>query len=166
MAQSTTGKGAGRDPVVFSPGKGNFLTSLVSRRIDRILVAATKADHLHHESHDRLQAIVRRLVDRSLEQADLSGADIKVLAMAAARSTREGTAKNNGENLPVIIGTPLKNEKIAGKLFDGRSETAIFPGDLPENPETVFQSDHGSGGTDADGSSVRSFQAAATGNDG
>ena len=32
-----------------------------SSRIDRILIAATKADHLHHESHDRLQAIVRRI---------------------------------------------------------------------------------------------------------
>ena len=44
----------------FRPGRGNFLTDLFSRRIDRILIAATKADHLHHESHDRLQAIVRR----------------------------------------------------------------------------------------------------------
>ncbi len=130
----------------FRPGRRNILTSLISRRIDRILVAATKADHLHHESHDRLQAIVRRLVDRALGQADLSGADIKVLAMAAARATREGTAKQNGETLPVIIGTPLKGEKIAGKLFDGKSETGIFPGDLPEDPETVFHSADGPGG--------------------
>src|SRR5690606_17440737 len=40
----------------FRPGRGSFLTDLVSRRIDRILIAATKADHLHHASHDRLQA--------------------------------------------------------------------------------------------------------------
>lgn len=131
----------------FRPGRSNFLTSLVSRRIDRILVAATKADHLHHESHDRLQAIVRRLVDRALGQADISGADIKVLAMAAARATREGTAKHDGETLPVIIGTPLKGEKIAGKRFDGQTETAVFPGDLPENPELVFQPAGSSGGT-------------------
>ncbi|RUY33268.1 YcjX family protein, partial [Mesorhizobium sp. M7A.F.Ca.CA.002.07.1.1] len=50
----------------FRPGRGSFLTDLFSRRIDRILVAATKADHLHHESHDRLQAIVRRLADRAV----------------------------------------------------------------------------------------------------
>ena len=59
----------------FRPGKSNILSALVSRRIDRILVAATKADHLHHESHDRLQAIVRRLVERALGRADISGAD-------------------------------------------------------------------------------------------
>ena len=39
-----------------------LLSSLLTRRIDKVLIAATKADHLHHESHDRLEAITRRLV--------------------------------------------------------------------------------------------------------
>ena len=116
----------------FRPGRGSFLTDLISRRIDRILIAATKADHIHHESHDRLQAIVRRLTDRAVERADFSGAKVDVLAMAAIRATREGTVKQGRETLPVIIGTPLKGETIGGEEFDGKSETAIFPGDLPE----------------------------------
>lgn len=122
----------------FRPGRGNFLTDFFSRRIDRILVAATKADHLHHESHDRLQAIVRRLTDRALARANFSGADVDVVAMAAVRSTREGTVKQGRETLPVIIGTPLKGEKINGETFDGKTETAIFPGDLPEKADAVF----------------------------
>ena len=69
----------------FRPGRGNFVTDLFSRRIDRILVAATKADHLHHESHDRLQAIVRRLADRAVARANFSGAAVDVVAMAAVR---------------------------------------------------------------------------------
>lgn len=123
----------------FRPGRGNVLTDLFSRRIDRILIAATKADHLHHESHDRLQAIVRRLVDRAVKRADVSGAEVDVLAMAAIRATREGTVKQGRETLPVIIGTPLAGETINGETFDGETETAIFPGDLPERPETVFE---------------------------
>ncbi|MEW6631737.1 MAG: YcjX family protein [Pseudomonadota bacterium] len=122
----------------FRPGRGNFLTDFFARRIDRILVAATKADHLHHESHDRLQAIVRRLADRAVARANFSGADVDVVAMAAVRSTREGTVKQGGETLPVIIGTPLKGEKIDGQTFDGKTETAIFPGDLPEKVDAVF----------------------------
>ena len=122
----------------FRPGRGNFVTDLFARRIDRILVAATKADHLHHESHDRLQAIVRRLADRAVARANFSGADVDVVAMAAVRSTREGTVKQGGETLPVIIGTPLKGEKIDGQTFDGKTETAIFPGDLPEKVDAVF----------------------------
>lgn len=123
----------------FRPGRGSFLTDLFSRRIDRILVAATKADHLHHESHDRLQAIVRRLADRAIKRADFSGAKVDVLAIAAVRATREGTVKQGRETLPVIIGTPLEGETIGGERFDGISETAIFPGDLPEKAESVFE---------------------------
>ncbi|TIL44307.1 YcjX family protein [Mesorhizobium sp.] len=122
----------------FRPGRGNFLTDFFSRRIDRILVAATKADHLHHESHDRLQAIVRRLADRAVARANFTGADVDVVALAAVRATREGTVKQGRETLPVIIGTPLKGEKINGDTFDGRTETAIFPGDLPEKIDAVF----------------------------
>ncbi|WP_292332626.1 YcjX family protein, partial [Mesorhizobium sp.] len=122
----------------FRPGRGNFLTDFFSRRIDRILVAATKADHLHHESHDRLQAIVRRLTDRAVARANFSGAAVDVVAMAAVRSTREGTVKQGRETLPVIIGTPLKGETINGETFDGKTETAIFPGDLPEKVNAVF----------------------------
>jgi len=123
----------------FRPGRGSILTGLFSRRIDRILVAATKADHLHHESHDRLQAIVRRLADRAASRASLSGATVDVLAMAAVRATREGSVKQGRETLPVIIGTPLAGETIGGESFDGETETAIFPGDLPADPELAFR---------------------------
>jgi len=123
----------------FRPGRGSLLTGLFSRRIDRILVAATKADHLHHESHDRLQAIVRRLTQRAAARANLSGADVDVLAMAAVRATREGTVKQARETLPVIIGTPLNGETIGSEIFDGETETAIFPGDLPAKADLVFE---------------------------
>ena len=123
----------------FRPGRGSFLTDLFSRRIDRILIAATKADHLHHESHDRLQAIVRRLADRAIRRADFSGAAVDVLALAAVRATREGTVKQGRETLPVIIGTPLEGETIGGETFDGKTETAIFPGDLPAKIDAIFE---------------------------
>ncbi|RIK83688.1 MAG: amino acid regulated cytosolic protein [Hyphomicrobiales bacterium] len=123
----------------FRAGRGFFLSDLVSRRIDRILVAATKADHIHHESHDRLQAIVRRLADRAVERARFSGAEVDALAMAAVRATREGTVSQGRETLPVIIGTPLAGETIGGETFDGETETAIFPGDLPERPDAALE---------------------------
>ncbi|WP_274628753.1 YcjX family protein [Arvimicrobium flavum] len=127
----------------FRPGRGSFLTDWFSRRIDRILIAATKADHLHHESHDRLQAIVRRLADRAIKRADFSGAEVDVLAMAAVRATREGTVKQGREMLPVIIGTPLEGERIGDEKFDGKTETAVFPGDLPATPDLAFNAKAG-----------------------
>ncbi|HEV7254453.1 MAG TPA: YcjX family protein [Mesorhizobium sp.] len=129
----------------FRVGAGSLLGDLFARRIDRILVAATKADHLHHESHDRLQAIVRRLTRRATERAGLAGADVDVVAMAAVRATREGTAKQGFETLPVIIGTPLIGETIGDQTFDGETETAVFPGDLPKNADAVLDARPGDG---------------------
>ena len=46
----------------FRVGRSTLFSSLFRPRIDRILFAATKADHLHHSSHDRLEAILARMV--------------------------------------------------------------------------------------------------------
>jgi uncharacterized protein len=123
----------------FRTGRNPLLTALFTRRIGKVLIAATKADHLHHESHDRLEAIVRRLVDRAAERIHYSGAGLEVMALAAVRATREATADQKGEALPVIVGTPLAGERIAGQTFNGETRTAIFPGDLPANPESIFE---------------------------
>jgi predicted YcjX-like family ATPase len=115
-------------------------------RIDRIVLAATKADHLHHQSHDRLEAILAKLAGRAMARAEYAGAEVKVLAMAAIRATREGEAKRNGERLPCIIGYPLAGETIGRRSFDGNEEFAIFPGDLPADPEAAlkgWQTEHG-----------------------
>lgn len=124
----------------FRPGTNSLLSSLLGRRIDRVLVAATKADHLHHESHHRLDALTRRLVDRAIQRIGMAGAGIDVMALASVRATREATVRRDGHDLPVIVGTPMDGETIAGERFDGLKKTAIFPGDLPENPEALFES--------------------------
>ena len=125
----------------FRPGRGSFLTDFFTRRIDRILIAATKADHIHHTAHDRLQAIVRKLADRAIERANFSGAEVDVLALAAVRATREGTVRQGRDTLPVIIGTPLAGETIGDEVFDGTTETAVFPGDLPADPAAALAAD-------------------------
>ncbi|WAP68590.1 YcjX family GTP-binding protein [Jiella pelagia] len=127
----------------FRPGRSSWLGSFLTRRIDRILVAATKADHLHRESHRRLEAIVRVMVDDAVARAKFSGAKTEVLAMAAVRATREATVKDGGEDLPVIVGIPAAGETIGERTFDGQSETAVFPGDLPDDPRRLFDPQDG-----------------------
>ncbi len=122
----------------FRPGAKSWLAGVLRRRIDRIVFAATKADHLHHTSHDRLEAILARLTQRAIRRAAFAGADVEVIAMAAVRATREGTARHGGETLPCIVGFPVAGERIDGRTFDGEQEFAVFPGDLPEDPELVF----------------------------
>ncbi|ODR98819.1 amino acid regulated cytosolic protein [Methyloceanibacter methanicus] len=122
----------------YRTGSNSLWSSLFYPRIDRIVLAATKADRLHHESHDRLEAILSLLTANAIEKARFGGSEVKVLAMAAVRATREAEAKKGGETLPCIVGYPLEGEKIGRRTFDGSEAFAIFPGDLPENPEEAM----------------------------
>jgi uncharacterized protein len=128
----------------FRTGANSLWSSLFAPRIDRIVFAATKADHLHHRSHDRLEAILGKLTQSAIERAKFAGAEVKVLALAAIRATREGEAKRNGEVLPCIVGYPLPGEVLGRRRFDGTEPFAIFPGDLPADPETALASRQGS----------------------
>jgi uncharacterized protein len=123
----------------FRPGANTLLSSLIAPRIDRLLFAATKADHLHHTSHDRLEAILRLLSDQAIERASFAGAEVKVMALAALRATREAEARSGWQRLPCIVGVPLPGERLGRKSFDGRTEAAVFPGDLPEDPSSLLK---------------------------
>src|SRR5207253_5672807 len=99
----------------FRIGRSTFLTALFRPRSDRILFAATKADHLHHSSHDRLEAILRRMLGRAATRAELAGAAIDVAALAAVRATREAQVPRGRDRLPSIPGTPLRREAATGE---------------------------------------------------
>ena len=125
----------------FRAGRASLLSTMFRPRIDRILFAATKADHLHHASHDRLEDILRLLTARAIERAQGVGASIDVIAIAAIRATREAQIRQGGETLDAIIGVPEQGERLDGDIFDGLSEAAIFPGQLPQDPTAVFSAE-------------------------
>ncbi len=41
--------------------------------------------------------------------------------------------------IDVILGTPQAGESLDAVTYDGKTEIALFPGDLPDDPELVFQ---------------------------
>ena len=123
----------------FRIGQANLLTRMFSPRVDKILFAATKADHLHHTSHDRLEAILRTLVARAINRAETVGVAIDVIALAAVRATHEARVHDGRSGLDAIVGTPLAGERVAGETFDGQTEVAIFPGQLPADARAAFR---------------------------
>ena len=122
----------------FRVGRRTLLSSLVRPRIDRILFAATKADHLHQLSHDRLEAILKHMVREQTARAGSAGALTDAIAIASVRSTREAEVRRGRDRLPAIVGTPVEGERSAGDTFDGATEIATFPGDLPADAEPLF----------------------------
>jgi predicted YcjX-like family ATPase len=115
----------GRIMEAFRPGEASWLGRLLGlRRIDRILFAATKADHIHHSQHDRLTAMLAELLRGTSDRAAFSGAKTTAMAIASLRATTEVDTTRNGAKLGLVRGRLLP---------DGR-EAAVHPGDLPANP--------------------------------
>ncbi|MEM8572442.1 MAG: YcjX family protein [Pseudomonadota bacterium] len=112
----------------FRPGQNSWLAPLLGRRVDRILFAATKADHIHHSQHASLSGIVEALVQQARERADFRGAKTAALSMASLRATVEQTLDKNGKTIGLVRGTSSETGE----------EMAAFPGTLPENASRIL----------------------------
>ncbi len=112
----------------FRPGRNAFLTKLLlGKRVERILFAATKADHLHHRQHPRLTAIMEALVKEARARADFAGAQTQAMAIAGLRATVEETLDHADGPLDCVRGT----------LLSGK-QAAFYPGELPEDPQRLL----------------------------
>lgn len=109
----------------FKPGRNAFLARLFQgRRVEKILFAATKADHLHHSQHGQLTAITEALLRDAKDRADFAGAQTAAMSIAALRTTVEETIDHRDGPLDVVRGRLLANGKQA----------AFYPGKLPSDP--------------------------------
>ena len=110
----------------FRPGQNSFLTRLVSgQRVDKILFAATKADHLHHTQHGHYTNIMRAIMDDALRHAKFRGAQTAALSLASVRSTTEALHEDH----PCVRGSLLSNRK----------NTLSYAGSLPENAQQLLR---------------------------
>ncbi|WP_425072208.1 YcjX family protein [Sagittula sp. S175] len=113
----------------FRPGASSFLASLfLGRRIDKILFAATKADHLHHTQHAQLTAVMEALTRDARDRARFAGAETAAMSLAALRATTEEMIQHEGQALPCVRGT----------LLDSGKQAAFYPGALPEDPNHLL----------------------------
>ena len=113
----------------FRPGRNAFLTQLfLGKRVEKILFAATKADHLHHTQHGRLTGIMEALVADAKARADYAGARTEAMSIASLRVTTEEEVAHEGRTLPMVRGLLQESGKAA----------AFYPGDLPEDPSHLL----------------------------
>lgn len=119
--------------VAFRPGTNAFLSRLfLGKRVEKILFAATKADHLHHDQHARLTKITEALVSEARGRADFAGAETASLALASVRATTEEERRHEGQSLPCVRGIYLNSDGTAGR------QAAFYPGALPDDPTQLL----------------------------
>ncbi|MGH1367563.1 MAG: YcjX family protein [Maritimibacter sp.] len=114
----------------FRPGKNAFISQLFrGRRVERILFAATKADHLHHTQHAKLTAITQAMLSEAIARADFAGAQTRAIAIASLRATTEQTLTKDGRAL----------DCVRGRLLETGKEAAFYPGELPDDPAQLLK---------------------------
>ena len=113
----------------FRPGRNAFLSRIFQgRRVEKILFAATKADHLHHVQHPQLAAITEALLRDAKDRADFAGSQTAAMSIASLRTTVEETVDHRDGPLDVVRGRLLENGKQA----------AFYPGALPTDPQHLL----------------------------
>lgn len=113
----------------FRPGQNGWLSGLLGgRRVERILFAATKADHLHHQQHPALAAITEALLQEAKAKADFAGAQTMALALAGFRATVEDMLERDGVTLPAV----------KGRLLATGKQALMYPGTLPDDPARIL----------------------------
>ncbi|MEO0341799.1 MAG: YcjX family protein [Pseudomonadota bacterium] len=112
----------------FKTGRNTVFSRLFARRIDKILFAATKADHIHHTQHPALDSLIQAMVRDAKDQSEYKGAQTRSMALASFRTTTE--AKRRVDNTELSV--------VEGRLEEGEVLGASFPGRLPNDPRSIL----------------------------
>jgi uncharacterized protein len=108
----------------FRFGRRSLLRRLFGARIDRVLFAATKADHVPAVQRDHLEALIANLVEAPTLRAKQAHARVAAAALASIRCTQDGTDVIDNRKVDVVIGLPEGGER----------RVRFFPGIVPVVP--------------------------------
>lgn len=116
----------------FNYGQSSLFSRLFSPKIDKLLFAATKADHVTPEQHQNLVSLLNQLVYKTKHQLNYETIEMKTLAIASVKTTQVGNSLHNGQPLPVLQGRRADNDKLI----------TLFPGAVPDKlPKSSFWED-------------------------
>ena len=112
----------------YSYGKSGLLARLFSPKIDKLLFAATKADHVTAEQHAPMVSLLNQLIYQSRHKLNYEAIDMKTLAIAAIKSTQSGKSLHQGQQISVIQG-----HRLVPNSVDAQGERiTVFPGFVPD----------------------------------
>nr|WP_300310839.1 YcjX family protein [Halomonas sp.] len=110
----------------FNYGQRSLFSRLFTPRIDRLAIAATKADHVTPEQHQHLVALLEALLAEPLKNLKYANIPVKALSLASIRATEAREVSHQGRNTPALKGTTLDGEPLL-----------TFPGEVPARLPTA-----------------------------
>ncbi|WP_043527327.1 YcjX family protein [Litchfieldella xinjiangensis] len=112
----------------FDYGKRSLMSRLFAPRIDRLAIAATKADHVTPEQHGNLVALIEALLADPLQDLRYADVPVRAMSLASIRATQAREVEHQGKRTPALRGTTLAGEEVL-----------VFPGEVPARlPDAEF----------------------------
>lgn len=106
----------------FHYGKAGLLNKLFyGLKIDKLLFAATKADHVTPNQLPNLERFLQQMLASSQNHATFEGVKTETLALASVKCTQAAYTTFQGQRISCIKGVPL----------DADRPIALFPGEVP-----------------------------------
>lgn len=105
----------------FHYGKSGFLNKLFGLKIDKLLLAATKADHVTPNQLPHLERFLQQMLTKSQNDVTFEGVETETMALAAVKCTQAAYTTFQGQKISCIKGVPV----------DGDKPIALFPGEVP-----------------------------------
>ncbi len=102
----------------FTYGSNNFLSKFFTLKIDHVLFAATKADHIPSSSHQSYMDLLKELIWDIKNKLDVSHVDSEVTIFSSVKSTQFVKAKLEGVLVDCVRGT-VEGEKEPSTHFGG-----------------------------------------------
>jgi predicted YcjX-like family ATPase len=103
----------------FRYGQMGIISRLLGNaRIEKVLFAATKADHVPDVQRDHLASLLRSMTALPALDVRSQNAAMDVTALASVISTEEDTQEIDGHRVQVVVGKPVGSETRA-KFFIG-----------------------------------------------
>ncbi|MDE9444066.1 YcjX family protein [Xenorhabdus bovienii] len=113
----------------FHYGKRTLFRRLFSPCIDKLMFAASKADHVTADQHANLISLLQQLVQEAWQNAAFEGISMDCVGLASVQATESGIVLHDGEKIPAIKGNRLSDDKLL----------TFFPGEVPQRlPNSDF----------------------------
>ncbi|NLS12632.1 YcjX family protein [Vibrio sp. SM6] len=117
----------------FRYGRSGLLSRLFAPKIDKVLFAATKADHVTPDQHGNLVSLLQQMVHPAWQTAAFDNIEMNCMSMASVTATQSGFIATKAGQQAAIQGTTLTGEPLT-----------LFPGEVPKRlPEPSYWQQHG-----------------------
>ncbi|SON48816.1 YcjX family protein [Vibrio tapetis] len=115
----------------FKYGRSNVFSRLFSAKIDKVLFAATKADHVTPDQHANLTSLLKQMVHPAWQHTAYENIEMTCMTLASIKATQAGFVTNKSRS------TEESTQPAIQGVMENDQPITLYPGDVPAKLPSV-----------------------------